>query len=338
MRRAVEVALVILLALAVALLSAWGALALWYRLPAPEPVRALAAGAFALLGLGVIALLFGAWRWPALLGFAAVFAMLLVWWSTIEPPAAADWAPDVARQVTGTLDGDMLTLTNVRAFAWRTGDEAEEHWETRRYDLAGLRTLDLFLSYWDGPQMAHLILSFGFEGGEQLAWSIEVRRSRGGAFSPIADLFKSNPLVIVAAEERDVVGVRSNLRGEDVQLYRLAVPPAAIRALLLEYVADANALAATPQFYNSLTSNCTTVVVKMMHAVGASVPFDWRLIVNGYLPGYAYDRGVLDTSLPLAELRARAHIDERARAGGLGPDFSQRIRAGVPSPSGVPAP
>ena len=264
--------------------------------------------------------------------FVAAVAATAAWWSTIRPPESADWAPDVARQVTGSVVGDRLTLVDVRDFAWRDGDNATERWATRSYDLDGLRTLDMFLSYWAGPEMAHVILSFGFEDGEYLAWSIEVRRSKGGAFSPVADLFKSHPLTIVAADERDVVRVRSNLRGEDVQLYRLNVSPEAARRLLLEYVTDANALAARPEFYNSLTTNCTTTAVKMMRTVGAAVPFDWRLIVNGFLPEYAYEQDALDARLPLATLRERAHIDASARAADGSAGFSKAIRAGVPSP------
>jgi Domain of unknown function (DUF4105) len=331
-RRIGRIVAAIALVLAIAVATAWAALALWFRLPTPELARGLAGGLFVLFGFCTIGALLGRFRLPALLTFGAALVAVLFWWSTIKPANVANWAPDVARQVTGARDGEMLTLTNLRDFEWRTDDDFTERWTTRTYDLAKLRTLDLFMSYWAGPQMAHVIMSFGFEGGDQLAWSIEVRRRKGGEFSPIADLFKSNPLVIIAADERDVVGVRSNVRGEDVQLYRLTASPAAARALLLQYVADANALATTPEFYNSLTSNCTTTVVKMMRAVGDTVPLDWRLIVNGYLPEYAYGRGALDTKLPLPELRALAHIDERAREAGLSPDFSRLIRVGVPSP------
>ena len=159
----------------------------------------------------------------------------------------------------------------------------------------------------------------------------------GGEFSPVADLFKSNPLVIIAADERDVVGVRSNIRGEDVQLYRLRTPPEAARKLLLEYVDDANALSTTPEFYNSITTNCTTTIVKMMRAVGGELPLDWRLIVNGYLPEYAYEKGALDTRLPLPDLKALSHIDRRALAAGLSsPDYSRLIRVDVPSPRSQP--
>lgn len=333
LRRALSRLSLILLAAVIAATTLWAGLALWFRLPVSDVARGLSAGLLDLLGVATVIALFGRHRRTAVIGYAVVFASLLAWWSTIKPPVDVDWSRDVARQVTGTIDGDVLILAGVREFKWRGETDFSESWVARSYDLTKLRTLDLFMSYWAGPEMAHVILSFGFEGGDYLAWSIEVRRRVGGAFSPIADLFKSNPLVIVAADERDVVGLRSNIRREDVQLYRLNVSPTAARALLLEYVADANELASSPQFYNSLTTNCTTTIWKMMRAVGDIAPFDWRLIVNGYLPEYAYSRGALASGFPLQALKAAAHIDERARAAGLSsPDFSQAIRVGVPSP------
>jgi hypothetical protein len=322
----------ILLALVIALATAWTTLALWYRFPGPEVGRALTAGLATLLGLACAVAMFGRLRFRAIVLFTVAFGGVLIWWHSITPPADADWAPSVARQATGSLDGNILTLTNVRDFEWRSDSDFTERWTTRTYDLDKIRTLDLFMSYWAGPEIAHVILSFGFEGGDYLAWSIEVRRRKGGEFSPIADLFKSDPLVIVAADERDVVRVRSNVRGEDVQLYRLRTGPERARRLLVEYVADANALSKKPEFYNSLTTNCATSVVKIARAVGDKIPFDWRLIVDGYLPEYVYDHGALDTRLPFSELKALAHIDKRAQAAGWSPDFSRLIRVDVPSP------
>ncbi|MHB2169590.1 Lnb N-terminal periplasmic domain-containing protein [Alsobacter sp. R-9] len=320
-----------LIAIAV-LLGTWGALALWFRLPAPDSLRLAVAALYALLG--VIAVLSLARRRPLLAVAPFVLATFatLAWWTTITPPAQANWAPDVARQTTGTVDGNILTLRDVRNFDWRTDDSFDQRWETRSYDLSKLRTLDVFLSYWAGPQMAHVIMSFGFEDGPPLAWSIEVRRRQGGEFSPVADLFKSNPLVILAADERDVVRVRSNVRGEDVRLYRLATRPDVARAVLMEYVDDANALAVRPAFYNSITTNCTTTVVRLMRAAGRQIPFDWRLIVNGYLPDYLYENGAVVTDLPLAQLTERGRINARATAADASPEFSTLIRAGVPSP------
>lgn len=338
MRIILRAIFIIVLLLIIALTCAWASLALLYRLPVADIPRGVVAGLFGILGFITILALFGRWRLKAMIVYALAFVLVSIWWSTIQPDKDANWAPDVARQVTGTVDGDMLTLTGVRDFEWRSDTDFTEQWTTRTYDLSKIEGIDLFMSYWAGPEMAHFILSFSFEGGEQLAWSVEVRRRVGGAFSPLADLFKSNPLVIVAADERDVVGVRSKVRGEDVQIYRLRAPPQAARRLLLEYVTDANALAQKPEFYNSLTTNCTTTVVKMMRAVGSAVPLDWRLIVNGYLPDYAYDHQAVDTSIPLTQLRDGAHIAKRAQADGLSPDFSKAIRVGVPSPPKRTAP
>ena len=319
-------------ALVIAPFSAWGALALWFRLPGPEALRAAAAIAFAILGLATITALFTRRSLAGIGVFAAAFCALLVWWSTIKPPLDGDWAPDVARQTTGTVAGDILTLSDVRDFDWRTDSDFTERWSKRSYDLSKLKTLDLFLAYWAGPQMAHVIMSFGFEGGEFLAWSVEVRRERTSEFSPIADAFKSHTLIYLATTERDSVRLRSNVRGEDVRLYRLNTPPEQARALLVEYASQSTALAEQPKFYNSITANCATVVFKIVRAAGGTLPFDWRLVVNGFLPGYLYDRRAVVTTMPLGELMERARISEKARAADQSPDFSRAIRVGVPSP------
>jgi hypothetical protein len=331
-RLASTIVWICLSALVIAPLTAWAALALWFRLPAPEWAKAGAAGVLVILAFATVLALFTRRRWVALWVFALVFGGIVVWWGSIKPPADGDWAPDVARQTTGMLDGDILTLSDVRDFDWVTDNDFSERWSKRSYDLSRLKTLDLFLAYWGGPEMAHLIMSFGFEGGEKLAWSVEVRREKTGQFSPIADAFKSHTLVYLATTERDSVRLRSNVRGEDVRLYRLRASPEAVRTVLLQYVAEANELAERPAFYNSLTTNCTTAVVKLIRTAGGTLPFDWRLIVNGYLPGYLYDHGAVVTTIPLSELMALARIDERARAADQSPEFSRLIRVGVPSP------
>ncbi|TWF43989.1 uncharacterized protein DUF4105 [Neorhizobium alkalisoli] len=333
MRHIARTLIVVSSAASALLAGLWATLALWYRLPLFDPGKLFICVAYAALCLACLTITLRRRSYVAALVLAVAIASVVVWWSTLAPPATADWSPDVARQVTGRIDGDRLTLDGVRDFEWRSNTDFTEGWKTREYDLGQLASVDLFMSYWSGPYIAHMILSFGFKDGQYLAWSVEVRRRRGGAFSPIADLFKSNPLVIIAAEERDVIGVRSNIRGEDVQLFRTNLPPPVGRDLLLAYVQDANELAAAPRWYNSITTNCTTAVVSMMRALGDVIPFDWRLYVNGYVPNYVYARGVLDTGLPMSRLREAAHIDARAGEFGLAEGFSDAIRVGVPSQS-----
>src|ERR1700759_5092364 len=159
---------ILICALVIAPISAWSALALWFRIPAPEPLRAAAAFVFALLGLATIVALFmrRSRSLIALSVFALAFAGLVVWWGTIKPPLDGDWAPDVARQTTGSIEGDILQLSDVRDFDWRTDSDFTETWGKRTYDLSKLKALDLFLAYWPGPQMARVIMSFGSEDGE----------------------------------------------------------------------------------------------------------------------------------------------------------------------------
>jgi Domain of unknown function (DUF4105) len=326
MKRALNIAVFSIVVIVIAAFMIWSSLALWFRMPNPAWLKACAAGAAASFGLAAIVLLATQYRRQAIAAYAVIALVILGWWSTIQPPITANFAVDVAQQVTGNITGNRLTLRNVRNFDWRGETDVAERWEERTYDIGALRNLDLFLSQWDDSGIAHMIMSFGFADGRWLAWSVEVRRLKQGVFSPLRDLFKENPLVLIAAEERDVIGVRTNIRGEDVFRYRLNLNPETMRSVLTGYVIRANQLAARPEFYNSLTSNCTTTVVTMMRAVGATVPLDWRLLLNGRLPEYAFDHDALEAGLTLAEIRAKAPISARARAAGLGDLYSTAIR------------
>jgi hypothetical protein len=313
--------------LVLSLSGLWGALAIWFRLAPASPVREVLAGGFLLLGVvAIVCLALRRWRVVALYGvcFVAIFA----WWVTLQPSNDRVWADDVARTASGTVDGDHLVMRNVRNFAWRSDSDFEPRWETRSYDLNALTGVDLFMSYWAGESIAHAIVSFGFADGQHLAFSIEIRKEKTESYSALAGFFRAYELSFIAADERDVVGVRTNVRGEDVRLYRLRVTPAQARALLLEYVAEADALAGTPRCYNSLTTNCTTQIFRMVRTLQPSLPMDYRVLLAGYLPDYVYDLGRLDTSIPFEVLRDRSHI--RGKADSTDPDFSKKIREGVP--------
>ncbi|MGH1414403.1 MAG: DUF4105 domain-containing protein [Pelagimonas sp.] len=332
MGKALKVMLGALLTLAIVVAAAWSALALWFRLPAPEWARMGLGGFVAVVAFLAIFGLFRAWRLRGLAAFAVILAVVMAWWSTLTPPSARNYAPEVARQSYGEIVGDRLVMHDMRDFEWRSKEDYTENWISREYDLSELDTTDVFLPYWGPQYMAHLIVSFGFSDGEHLAWSVEVRRTEGGGFSPLADMFKSNTLAILASTERDLVGLRTNVRGEDVQLYRLKVRDFAARNILTAFVQDATQLAAKPRWYNALFTNCTTVVTTIMDGVGAGQAWDWRVIANGYLPEFAYDNGSVNTDLTLDELRELGRVAPRAIAHGLGDGFSQAIRVGVPVP------
>src|SRR6516162_10687204 len=159
-------------------------------------------------------------------------------------------------------------------------------------------------------------------------------RAAAGAerpYSAIVGFFKTHELVYIGADERDLMTLRK-VRNEQIQLYRLRTPPARARALLVEYIEQANDLAVRPRFYNTLTTNCTTTIFDMIRAVTSSIPFDWRIILTGHLPGYLYEHGAVDTRIPLEELRRQADVTSRVDASLSEVEFSSRLREGVPAP------
>ncbi len=193
-----------------------------------------------------------------------------------------------------------------------------------------------------GPTIAHTLVSFAFADGRHLVFSVEVRRLAGEDFSAIGGLFRQCELALVAADERDIVRTRTTARREDVYLYRVALPPDRIRALFEAYLDTAETLERQPRFYNTLTSNCTTLVYDMVKAIVPGLPWNWRLLASGHLPEYLYDLGALDTRLTLDELRRRCCINEPAIAsdieGRASADFSDAIRRELPAPEGTPPP
>ncbi len=318
----------VILAIPVVLVAAWGGLALGLRLPGPAWLAYGVAGLF--FAAVVLALLRARPMRRKVVTLAALFLLLFAWWATLRPSNDRAWTPDVARLPTGEVHGDTLVLHNVRNFDYRSETDFTERWEDRTYDLSKVTGVDLFLSYWGSPNIAHTIMSWDFADGQHLAISIETRKERGEEYSALRGFFRQYELYNVVADERDVIRVRSNYRSEDVYLYRLGIPPEVARALLLDYVATLNELAARPRFYNALIDNCTTGIRVHTQHIGVARPWDWRLLVNGHGDEMLYERGIISTSRPFAELKEASRIDARAKAADQAPDFSRRIREGLP--------
>lgn len=321
-----------LIAAGAALGVIWGALALYFSGPGPTAARMTVALVFAAAMAALVI-----WIRPRRLAWpfaGALFAAVLVWWLLIPPRNDRDWQPDLAALAWAEVHDDTVTVHNVRNTVYRSDTDFDVRYEDRTYRLSDLRTLDFMLSHWGAPGIAHTILSFGFADGRYLAVSIEGRKEKGEAYSAIKGLFKQYELIFVVADERDVIGVRTNVRGEHVYLYRVRTPPSGARAIFLRYVAELDRLRDHPEWYNAVTQNCTTAIRGLTAPVAARSWTGWKIYLNGYLDELAYQIGAVDTSLPFAELHARSLIDDRARAAAGAPDFSRRIREGLPGTGG----
>ena len=181
---------------------------------------------------------------------------------------------------------------------------------------------------WQAVLSAHPIASFDFGPQGHLCFSIEIRPKRGQKYSTLAGLYRQFTLIYIAADERDVVRLRTNYKHEDIYLYRLRFSPDEARVRFKEYIDVLNELYARPAWYNVITHNCTTAI-RALHPSAQQAPWDWRILINGFLDRMLYERGVLAGDLPFEELRAQALINKRAQEAGDAPDFSEKIRVGL---------
>jgi hypothetical protein len=332
-RRLLKGSGLLVLALLFLFTAGWGVLALYYFDHEPLGVRQALAAAFAVASLAAfVGFLLPRWRWRATLAYLALFALLLWRWSAIEPSNDRDWQPETARLAYATIDGDKITLHNIRNFDYRTETDFTPAYYDKTFDLQQLDSVDLIASYWMGPDIAHIFLSFDF-GGEHLAVSIEARKERTEGYSTLAGFFRQYELYYVVADERDVIRVRTNYRRdppENVYLYRVKGPKENAQRLFLDYVHELNRLKEHPEFYNSLTTNCTNAIYVHSKANPGHLPYSWKILVSGHVPELLYESGRLDTSLPFDELQRRSLINERAQAADKAEDFSKRIRVGLP--------
>jgi hypothetical protein len=308
----------------------WGSLALYYKAPMTEEVRICLSVIFLLfIGFALIGLLKRRWNYllPALLLCFSVF----IWWNGIAPSAHRNWAEEVSRSPVVRIVGSRITVENIRNFVWTSSSKARPAWNNREYDLNSLETVDLFASYWNGKAIAHTFVSFGFADRSQLAFSAELRRSKGQSYETLRSLFKLSELIVIAADERDVVGVRAKQRGEDVHLYRLRLSKESVRKLFLAYARDVNELSKNPLWYNTLTNNCTTTIFDIARMLNTNAHYDWRVLLPGYFPQYAYAYGALDKSLSFNSLEARSHISELAKRADTSSSisFSRDIRSNI---------
>jgi hypothetical protein len=333
MRRIGAAAALVAAGLAIAVATAWGAGVIFYLGPGSGGVRKTLAWIFVALGLlalGALAVRRGR-RWT-ITGFLAAFALVFVVWQSPTPSNDRDWQPEVAVLPYATIDGDLVTVHNIRNFDYRTETDFTPAYYTRTFDLRRLDRVDLAAVYWMGPAIAHLFVTFGF-GDDHLAISIEARKDLTRPYGTVPGFFKQYELVYIVADERDVIRVRTNYRKsppEEVYLFQTVAPIENGRRIFLDYIRDINEVREHPRFYNTLTTNCTTMILAHATVNPGSIPYSWKVLLSGYAPEYVYDMGRFDRSMPFEELKRRVHINAAAQAADQAPDFSRRIRAGLP--------
>src|SRR5215469_5914836 len=311
--------------IAAVLCATWSFGALHFDFP---KAGALSAIAFVIAVLATILFVRG-----KLLKLAIVFgacALVAAWWLTLKPSNDRAWQPDVTQTAWAEINGDEITIHNVRNCDYSTATDFTPRWETRKVRLSQITGMDLAINYWGSPWIAHPIVSFQFADAPPLCFSIETRKTIGQQYSTLEGFYRQYMLIYVVADERDCIRLRTNYRHEDVYLYHTRATPPQARERFREYINTLNVMHEKPRWYNAVTSNCTTSI-RTQRAANLRKPWDWRILLNGKMDEMLYqDHAIATGGLPFSELKQRSLINERARAADQNPDFSRVIREGLP--------
>jgi hypothetical protein len=247
---------------------------------------------------------------------------------SLGPSNHRNWSPDQAKLSTAEFRGSLVEVRNIRNCTYRSTEDYKVDYYDRTFDLHDVESVDfVMVPFPDMPSLAHTMLSFGFQGKDFLAVSVEIRKEKGEVYDPIKGMMNQYELQYVLGDERDLIGLRTNYRLNDVYVYRAKATPEQARLLLVDVLERANGLAKNPEFYHTVTNNCTTNIVNHINRLKPDrVPLDYRVLLPGYSDELAYDLGLIDTTESFARTRLKARVNELAYKYRDADDFSVRIR------------
>lgn len=246
----------------------------------------------------------------------------------LQPSNDRDWIAELHTPAFAEADGDQITLKNIRSNRYLTNDDYVVNHYDRTININQIQSVDyVVVPFNNTPQIAHTLLSFGLDNGTYLGVSVEVRREKGEGYSAWRGLTRQLELMYVLADERDLIGVRTSHRDSDVYIYPTVATPKQAQALFQSVVTRMNKLAADPEFYHTITNNCTTNLKLHVNELSPNrVPYDWKILLPGHSAEYAYELGLLDRRIPFEDLQALALVQEEANESLDSPRFSQLIR------------
>jgi hypothetical protein len=263
-----------------------------------------------------------------LLFLAVLLPALLTGCKAVNPSNFRTWAPDQSQLAWAEFQGDQVTVHNVRNCSYVTQDHYAVNQYDKTFDLNTINSVDfVMVPFVDMPSIAHTMLSFGFDTGERVVVSVEIRKEDGEAYNPVKGFFRQYELMYVVADERDIIQLSAIHRDEDVYVYRAKADRKQCRALFVDMLQRANKLIDEPEFYHTVTNNCTTNIRGHVNRIAPGrIPYDVGVLLPGLSDRYAFNLGLIDTNLPYEKARERANISKLARQYKDHADFSQKIR------------
>lgn len=245
-----------------------------------------------------------------------------------RPSNQRDWSPELVKMPSASVDGGQISIQNIRNNQYLTDDEFVVDYYDRQIQLQDIQSVDFLVVPFKVKAIAHTMVSFGLSDGTYLALSVEVRKEKGEKYNPLLGLGRQFELIYVLGDERDLVRVRTEHRNADVYVYPSVASPEQAQALFVDMMGRVNKLAVEPEFYHSISNNCTTNLAGHVNEVSPKkINYGWRVLLPGFSAEYAYDLGLLDNRIPFKELKEIALVNDLALKHRDAADFSQRIRS-----------
>ncbi|MFO0941849.1 MAG: DUF4105 domain-containing protein [Pirellulales bacterium] len=241
------------------------------------------------------------------------------------------WKPNISVLPFAEIRSDQVHLHNIRDTHYRTEDDCDVRHFDQVVRLDDIQSLDfVVIPFKSTPSLAHTMISFGLANGQHIVFSVEARLEQGESYAPWEGSLNSYELIWIVATERDSIGLRTTIRGDDVYLYRTRALPEQARQVFLAATARVNEIERTPEFYDTLTNNCTTNIINMVNRLKpGTIQEDIRVLLPGHSDKLLYDQGLLVASGPFDQLKQASRINLAANLNFGSPNFSQAIRGDV---------
>jgi hypothetical protein len=246
----------------------------------------------------------------------------------VLPTNDGPWSPDQAVLPWAEFHDDLVSVHNIRNSLYRTVDDYTVRLYNKTFDLRKLTSVDLIVvPFNDNPSIAHIAVSFGFEDNDFLVTSVEIRKRAGQQYSALAGFFNQFTLMYVLVDERDIIWKETVGFKSELYVYRTMATPKQAREMFVDVMRRTNKLVREPEFYNTVTNNCTTNIRNHVNQlIPDKVPYDYRVLLPGYAPELAYDLGLLVKHGDFEQTKAAAKVNFNAYLYMDDPDFSRKIR------------
>jgi hypothetical protein len=256
--------------------------------------------------------------------------IIFIIYATKSPSNNRNWATDQQVLPYAVFKDGTVEIFNIRNFSYTTTSEYERNYYNKEYVISKLSSVDYIVEPFGSIGAAHTFVSFGFDNGDHIAISAEIRKEINESFSPLKGLLRKYELMYVIADERDVVKLRTNYRKDDVFIYPIQTAQENMQQLFIDMLTRANMLKEKPEFYNTLTNNCTTNIAKHINIISPNqnrIPWDIRLLLPENSDKLAYELGFIDNRITLEEARKKYQVNDAAQKYADYEDFPNLIRS-----------